>query len=86
MFLLCRRLTGGFWPSLVGGYLFGFSSYMLGRTEGGHPNLTAVAGIPLGRSSFWLRSRESFARSSLGSESVPCSGSSCSSRPRSRSR
>ena len=47
MFLLCRRLTGGFWPSLVGGYLFGFSSYMLGQTEGGHPNLTAVAGIPL---------------------------------------
>ena len=46
-YLLCRRLTGLFWPSLVGGYLFGFSSYMLGQTSGGHPNLAFVAGIPL---------------------------------------
>jgi hypothetical protein len=29
-FLLCRRLTGGAaWPSLAGGYLFGFSTYVL---------------------------------------------------------
>ena len=29
-FLLCRRLTrGAFWPSLAGGYLFGFSSYVM---------------------------------------------------------
>ncbi len=28
-FLLCRRLTGKVWPSLVGGYLFGFSTYVL---------------------------------------------------------
>ncbi len=46
-FLLCRRLTGRVWPSLVGGYLFGFSSYMLGQASGGHPNLAFVAGIPL---------------------------------------
>ncbi len=25
-FLLCRYLTGALWPSLVGGYLFGFSA------------------------------------------------------------
>jgi hypothetical protein len=28
-FLLCRRLTGKVWPSLLGGYLFGFSTYVL---------------------------------------------------------
>ena len=28
-FLLCRRLTGSVWPSLAGGYLFGFSTYVL---------------------------------------------------------
>ncbi len=45
-FLLCRRLTTAFWPSVVGGYLFGFSSYMLGQ-ELGHPHTTAVFLIPL---------------------------------------
>ena len=45
-FLLCRYLTGSFWPSLAGGYLFGFSSYMLGHTTA-HPALTAVFLVPL---------------------------------------
>jgi len=45
-YLLCRHLTGRFWPSLVGGYLFGFSSYMLGHVLG-QPQLTAVFAIPL---------------------------------------
>jgi hypothetical protein len=44
-FLLCRRLTGAFWPSLVGGWLYGFSTYMLGQ-EVGHLNLTAVFLVP----------------------------------------
>ena len=35
-----------FWPSLAGGYLFGFSSYMLGQEEG-HLHMTAVALLPL---------------------------------------
>jgi hypothetical protein len=30
-FLLCRRVTGAFWPSILGGYVFGFSPYMLGQ-------------------------------------------------------
>ena len=30
-FLLARRLTRDFWPSLVGGWLFGFSTYVLGQ-------------------------------------------------------
>jgi hypothetical protein len=45
-FLLCRYLTGSLWPSLAGGYLFGFSSYMLGHEEG-HLHMTAVFLIPL---------------------------------------
>ena len=45
-FLLCRHLTGSTWPSLVGGYLFGFSSYMLGQQEG-HLHMTSVFLIPL---------------------------------------
>jgi hypothetical protein len=45
-FLLCRHLTAKWWPSLVGGYLFGFSSYILGHTTG-HPQLTAAFVVPL---------------------------------------
>ena len=46
-FLLCRYLTGSWWASLAGGYLFGFSSYMLGHTTAGHSNLTSVFLVPL---------------------------------------
>ena len=45
-FLLCHDLTRALWPSLAGGYLFGFSAYMLGH-ELGHLDLTAVFGVPL---------------------------------------
>ena len=45
-FLLCRHLTRSFWPSVVGGYLFGFSSYMIGQTEG-HMHMTSVFLLPL---------------------------------------
>jgi hypothetical protein len=44
-FLLCRRLTGAFWPSLLGGWLFGFSTYMLGQLTS-HPALTLVFLVP----------------------------------------
>jgi len=44
-FLLCRHLTRATWPSLVGGYLFGFSSYVLAQE--GHPNISAVFLVPL---------------------------------------
>src|SRR5712664_1329868 len=40
-FVLCRRVTGAFWPSLAGGYVFGFSSYELGHLLG-HLNLSLV--------------------------------------------
>jgi hypothetical protein len=45
-FLLCRRVTGAFWPSVLGGYIFGFSSYMLGEVLT-HLDLIAVFPIPL---------------------------------------
>src|SRR5579863_10122470 len=45
-FLLCRHVTGSFWPSVLGGYIFGFSSYMLGEVLT-HLDLVAVFPVPL---------------------------------------
>jgi hypothetical protein len=45
-FLLCRYLTRSLWASLVGGYLFGFSSYMAGQIDG-HLHMTSVFLLPL---------------------------------------
>ena len=40
-FLLCRRITGRFWPSLFGGWVFGFSPFMFGALAG-HMQLTLI--------------------------------------------
>jgi len=45
-FLLCRHVTGRTWPSLLGGYVFGFSPYMLIHLTGG-PYLALVALLPV---------------------------------------
>jgi hypothetical protein len=45
-FLLCHRITRAFWASFLGGYLFGFSSYMVVHLQG-LPQLTFVALLPL---------------------------------------
>jgi hypothetical protein len=45
-FLLCRSVTRSFWPSFAGGYLFGFSSYEFGQTEG-HLHMTSIFLLPL---------------------------------------
>ena len=45
-YLLCRYVTRSLWPSLVGGYLFGFSSYILGQAQG-HLHMTTVFLVPL---------------------------------------
>jgi hypothetical protein len=45
-YLLCRHLTHAFWPSVAGGYLFGFSPYVFGQTEG-HPHMSSVFLVPL---------------------------------------
>jgi hypothetical protein len=46
-FLLCRYLTGSWWASVAGGYLFGFSSYMISHVSAGHANLSSVFLVPL---------------------------------------
>lgn len=45
-YLLARRLTGKVGPSLVAGFVFGFSPYMMGQSVS-HLNLTLVFLIPL---------------------------------------
>lgn len=46
-FVLCAVVTRRFWPSVAGGYFFGFSSYMLAHIRGGHLNLLLTFPIPL---------------------------------------
>lgn len=46
-FLLCRYLTRSSWASWCGGYLFGFSSFMLGHEYGGDLNFTGSFLVPL---------------------------------------
>jgi hypothetical protein len=50
-FVLYRYVTGSWWASLVGGYLFGFSGYMLYRLWEGDPQLLLVFPVVL---SLWL--------------------------------
>jgi hypothetical protein len=45
-FLLCRRVTGRLWASVLGGYVFGFSTYLIGHI-GMHVNLELVFAAPL---------------------------------------
>lgn len=45
-FLLCRHVTGSVPAALVGGYLFGFSPYMLSQLRGA-PQLALIALVPL---------------------------------------
>jgi hypothetical protein len=45
-FILCRYATGAYWPSLMGGYVFGFSAYMLAHAAA-DLNLILVFPTPL---------------------------------------
>ena len=45
-FLLCRYLTRSWWPSLLGGYVFGFSGYLVAQEET-NLHLTAVFLLPV---------------------------------------
>ena len=45
-FLVCNHISGKFGPALVGGYVFGFSSYELGQ-ELSHLSLSLVLCVPL---------------------------------------
>jgi hypothetical protein len=46
-FVLCRRLTGKFWPALVGGGIYGFSAYEMNHVFSGQLNLAVSMLIPL---------------------------------------
>jgi len=45
-YLLCRRITGRFWPSVAGGYAFGLSTFLTVQMAG-HLNLALVFPVPL---------------------------------------
>ncbi len=45
-YLLCGRITATYWPSVLGGFIFGFSPYMLGQMAG-HVHLVMVFPVPL---------------------------------------
>ncbi len=45
-YLVCHRVTGRFWPSVLGGLFFGFSSYMAGHMVD-HLNLVMIFPVPL---------------------------------------
>jgi hypothetical protein len=45
-YILIHHLTNAFWPSLIGGYLFGFSSYEIAQMTA-HLHLVFILAIPL---------------------------------------
>ncbi len=46
-FLVARRLTGRFWPALLGGAIYGFNIYELAHDVSGQPNVTVTLLFPL---------------------------------------
>jgi hypothetical protein len=46
-FVLCRRLTGRFWPALAGGFVYGFSAYEMNHIFAGQLNLSFAVLPPL---------------------------------------
>jgi hypothetical protein len=63
-FKLCRELTGRIGPSVVGGYLFGFSSFMLAESLA-HLHLTLSFPVPLALLLAVRRFRRSLSRRSF---------------------
>ena len=45
-FLLCHRLTGNYLAAIIGGYIFGFSAYVLAESRG-HLPLVLIFPVPL---------------------------------------
>lgn len=59
-FVLCRQITGRYWPALAGGYVFGFSAYILAESRA-HLVLTLVFPVPLALWLVTIRLREKIA-------------------------
>lgn len=53
-FVLCRYVSRRFWPSLLGGYIFGFSPYVIAQMLG-HLFLLFIFPVPLFICLVWLR-------------------------------
>jgi hypothetical protein len=47
IFILCRYISRSCWASLLGGYIFGFSAFMLGQLSAGHLHMLLVFPVPL---------------------------------------
>src|SRR5207244_1765314 len=46
-YLLCHRLTGRTGPALAGGFVFGFSPFIVNTMAAGHVNLSLAFLVPL---------------------------------------
>lgn len=46
-FVLCRRLTGRFWPALAAGFVYGFSAYEMNHVVAGQLNMAFSLLLPL---------------------------------------
>lgn len=46
-FTLCRYLTHNYWTSIVGGFIFGFSPFMVGQLTFSHLHLMSAFPVPL---------------------------------------
>jgi hypothetical protein len=46
-FILCSYVARRYWASFLGGYIFGFSAFMLGQLTAGHLHMVLVFPIPL---------------------------------------
>jgi hypothetical protein len=46
-FILCRRLTGQFWPALAAGFVYGFSAYEMNHIVAGQLDLAVSVLLPL---------------------------------------
>jgi hypothetical protein len=64
-FIVCRHLTRNHWASLLGGYIFGFSAYMLSHIAYGHLALVLVFPIPLAIYLVLLRFEDQIRRSAF---------------------
>jgi hypothetical protein len=46
-FILCRYISGNYWSAIVGGYVFGFSPFMLGKLLFAHLQFVSLFPVPL---------------------------------------
>jgi len=53
-FALCRRLSGSFWPAMLGGFVFGFSSFMIGQTL---DHLCLILSFPVPLAAYFITRR-----------------------------